>query len=87
MPSVNAPCHAIRVHRPRKLVDEGMICPMVNESGIVLPSQVWMLSLCRDLSCTDFITSIPMAGFQFGDAPHNSFLQEAGHVQTCNINT
>ncbi|CAE8629576.1 unnamed protein product [Polarella glacialis] len=28
---------------------------------------VWLLSLCRDLSCTDLIATVPIAGFAFGD--------------------
>ncbi|CAK9053789.1 unnamed protein product [Durusdinium trenchii] len=33
-----------------------------------MPSvNVWTVSLCRDLSCSDLITSLPMAGFEFGD--------------------
>ena len=27
-----------------------------------------MLSLCRDLGCSDLISSVPVPGFHFGDA-------------------
>jgi len=30
---------------------------------------VWLLSLCRDLRCTDLIATLPAAGFNFGDPP------------------
>lgn len=30
---------------------------------------VWLLSLCRDLRCTDLIATLPAAGFNFGDEP------------------
>eukprot|EP00913_Durusdinium_trenchii_P028684 g26900.t1 len=42
-----------------------------------MPSvNVWTVSLCRDLSCSDLITSLPMAGFEFGDP---GFEQEEAH--------
>lgn len=31
--------------------------------------KVWLLSLCRDLLCSDLIATVPVAGFKFGDAP------------------
>ncbi|CAJ1412921.1 unnamed protein product, partial [Effrenium voratum] len=35
-----------------------------------MPSvNVWLLSLCRDLLCSDLIATVPVAGFKFGDAP------------------
>lgn len=43
-----------------------------------MPSvNVWMLSLCRDLGCSDLISSVPLPGFRFGDAVDESAFPQA----------
>ena len=36
-----------------------------------------MLSLCRDLGCSDLISSVPLPGFRFGDAVDESAFPQA----------
>eukprot|EP00746_Dinoflagellata_sp_MGD_P145127 gnl/MRDRNA2_/MRDRNA2_77775_c0_seq1.p1 gnl/MRDRNA2_/MRDRNA2_77775_c0~~gnl/MRDRNA2_/MRDRNA2_77775_c0_seq1.p1 ORF type:complete len:2163 (+),score=280.86 gnl/MRDRNA2_/MRDRNA2_77775_c0_seq1:891-6491(+) len=42
---------------------------------------LWKMTLCRDLACTDQISTFPVAGFQFGDEEQIKTSAEGGNDQ------